>query len=94
MKFKVYHAKEPTFGFGEPPKFPKGFEKVALVEVDEMSDVFRVTNHIDENWTFNPEVLEAPKGAKVRSTSVGDVVADESGEFYVCATVGWEKLDV
>lgn len=92
MKFNIYHAKEPTFGFGEQPKFPEAYDKVAIVEAESMKDTFRITNHIDEPWTDNPEVVKMYK-ERVRSTSVGDVVEDADGDFYLCANVGWEKMD-
>ena len=91
MKYKVWHAKEPTFGFGEQPKFPDEYEKVAVVESGGLEDVFRITNHIDYDWTKNPEVIEVLKHP-CRSTSVGDIVEDENGKFFYCDNVGWKEL--
>jgi hypothetical protein len=93
MKFKIWHANNPTFGFGEQPKFPEEYTKVSLVEADSVADTFRITNHIDSDWRMNDEVIESYKD-RVRSTSIGDIVEDEDDDFYLCASVGWEKMDV
>lgn len=91
MKFQVYHAVKPTFGMTKP-NFPTDYKKIAIVETNDLEDVFRITNHIDEDWRKNPEVLETI-GDKFRSTSVGDVVVDEKGEAHYCDVIGWNKLD-
>jgi hypothetical protein len=91
MKFHIYHAKEPTFGFGDRPKFPEEYDFVAIVEAGNVADTFRITNHIDTDWQRNPEVVEIVKLGN-RSTSVGDVVQDENGVNHYCASVGWEEM--
>ena len=91
MKYTVYHAVNPTFGFGVKPQLPGEYEKVAEVECSDLEDVFRVTNHIDEAWQENKEVLWSKRPA--RSTSVGDVIVDDTGDQYYCASVGWEKVE-
>jgi len=93
MKFTVYHAKNPTFGFGKEQPFPEAYKKVALVEADSIDDVFRITNHIDSDWRDNPEVKEHNLFEKDRSTSVGDVVVDENGVRFYCAPVGWTEME-
>ena len=91
-KFAVYHAINPTFGFSKTqPKFPEDFKKVAIVECYNMEDVFRVTNHIDESWTKNPEVLEVI-GVGNRSTSVGDIVIDSDNRKFYCEITGWQEI--
>lgn len=32
MQYKVYHAIEPTFGFGDQPEFPGDYQMVAVVD--------------------------------------------------------------
>ena len=91
MKFKVYHAINPTFGFGDRPKYPSDYKQVAIVEAEDIEEVFRITNHIDDNWENNPEVLEVI-GNGHRSTSVGDIVVDENGVVNRCEIVGWVKV--
>jgi hypothetical protein len=94
--FKVYHAIEPGFGDfdAERVRWPGNFEAVAWVEARNIDDVFRITNHIDSNWTENPEVkrLLTPVD-RTRSTSVGDVVLDfATGKLYAVAGVGWKQI--
>lgn len=93
MKYKVYHAINPTFGFGKQPEFPNEYELVAEVECDGVEDVFRITNHIDTNWTGNPEVIEVYKTNGCRSTSVGDMAVDQNGKAFYCDMVGWKDVE-
>lgn len=95
MKFKVYHREELASLFDKDAgkDFPEGYSLAASVECDNIDEVFRVTNHIDESWTENPEVKEL-HDPRPRSTSVGDVVVseDENNQAYLCAGMGWEKI--
>ena len=87
----IYHATNPTFGFGNYPSFPSEYEKVAAVSSENLGDTFRISNHIDASWTKNPEVIELFTKTP-RSTSVGDVVEDPEGNFHYCDSVGWKLL--
>lgn len=89
MKYVVYHAVRSTFGF-TIQKFPEEYRPVAIVDCDNLEDVFRVTNHIEEDWRKNKEVLETI-GDRFRSTSTGDVVVDDKGTPWYCAMIGWKK---
>lgn len=89
-KFQVYHAVNPSF-IPQMMKFPAEYEKVAEVECEDLEDVFRVTNHINHNWTLNPQVTMYKAGG-VRSTSVGDVVVDEHGKVFLCDMAGWKEI--
>jgi hypothetical protein len=92
MKYTVYHAKEPTFGFGADVEFnDANFVKVAEVESPTLAQVFRITNHIHDDWQKNSEVVWF-KDWQVRSTSVGDVVTDADGKKFRCEMVGWKEL--
>ena len=92
MKFKVYHKNEMKFGFNTPETFNKSdYTMVAEVESADLEDVFRITNHIESDWTKNPEVIKI-HGGRCRSTSVGDIVEDENGNFHYCAGCGWENI--
>ena len=72
-------------------KFPEDYEVVAAVEADDIDDVFRKTNHIEEDWTTNEGVIPTkPNGC--RSTSVGDVIVDAAGNRKICASVGWKDI--
>jgi hypothetical protein len=99
MRFEVYHNLVPTFvdpKFQEMQSlaklFPFGFKRVAVVEAEHVGDVYRITNHIDINWTENPEVIQFDSAA-VRSTSPGDVFVNvETGERYLVKGIGMEKF--
>ena len=92
MIFKIYHHKNPTFGFGETPEFnDENFELVAKVEcdVENYGDVFRLTNSIDAPWWSNPEVTCIKKA---RSFSVGDVIVGDDGVKRRCESAGWTQF--
>jgi hypothetical protein len=93
MNFVVWHVNEPTFGLGEQYEFPKDYSRVAVVKSDNVDDVFRITNHIESDWTQNPEVVTLI-GNRHRSTSVGDVVEEfkPDGKKFLCAPVGWKEI--
>ena len=93
MTFTVYHAKEPTFGFGKELSFPMDYDCVAVVESETLGDTFRITNHIEENWEKNPEVILLKKHNN-RSTSVGDIVEDADGKVMRCEMCGWKEIEV
>lgn len=68
------------------------YRRVAEVDVVDLEDAFRCTNHIDHNWTENPEVI-AVHVATPRSTSVGDVlVNDETGSKVYVDLVGFKEF--
>lgn len=91
MKFTVWHAIKPNFGFGVSPEFnEQNYQRVAIVESPSVDEVFRITNHIDQSWTKNPEVIKFV--GQPRSTSVGDVVVAETGTTYRCEMAGWSKI--
>jgi len=99
---KVYHIRESvlrdrevrvavSFG-GKYPEFNlQNYEMVALVETDDIDRAYRLTNHIDQNWGENPGVW-VRYGAKNRSTSMGDVIADMQNDAFYCDMVGWKKV--
>jgi len=95
MKFTVWHAKNEAMvrGLASEPKFPEDYRRVAVVECKDVDDVFRATNHIDSDWTKNPEVVTMV-AESARSTSVGDVVEEfkPDGKKWLCAMVGWKEL--
>jgi hypothetical protein len=54
-----------------------------------MGMAFEYTNHIDHDWTTNPQVKT--NGKEHRSTSVGDfMVVDKV--WYIVDGMGWHKL--
>lgn len=84
---KVYHATNPTFGT-TPQDFPDSYELVAVVECENLGEVFEKTNHIDRPWFENDGVICVKES---RSTSVGDVV-ELDGKRYLCAPCGWDEF--
>ena len=46
----VYHAKDM---FESPAS---GFEEVAVINVDNLNDAFRLTNNIEGSWSMGPEI--------------------------------------
>lgn len=91
QQFKVYHAINPTFSgiLGNRITFnTNNFEHVATVECEDLEQVFALTNHIEQNWTTNKEVIWF-KSKRVRSTSVGDVVIDSTGKKFSVGMTGY-----
>ena len=77
----------------KPPRF-KEYKAVALVESVNVEDVFRITNHIESNWTNNREVF-AVLGDRHRSTSVGDIAVNlDTNEAFLCASCGWDRVEL
>ncbi|PSB01384.1 hypothetical protein [Merismopedia glauca] len=88
----VYHSLnilETAFGVLPDPDCSVNIVKVAEVATDSLEEAFSLTNHIDSNWTNNPEVTAVP--GKHRSTCVGDVL-EKDGQKYRIAAFGFEKL--
>lgn len=106
MGYKVYHFDMGKYhhSFGKwyeirgysvggecnAPSFPEEYELVAEVDAADMSDVYRLTNNIEDAWTRNAEVKAT--GSEFRSTSCGDVVVTPDGKSLRCASVGWEEI--
>jgi hypothetical protein len=100
MKANVYHAIRMN-------PFPKTdvdvdltkFKKVAEVEDDTtnknamLNIAYRDTNHIDESWTENSNVVAFGDVNRLRSTSVGDLV-EIDGVYAMCIDIGWTKVNV
>ena len=89
-KFKVYHAKEMVSTL-EPEFTLANYYEVATVECDGLDDAYRLTNHIDKDWTLNRGILSC--NATCRSTSVGDVVVEVDGKAFRCKRFGWDEVD-
>ena len=58
------------------------FELVAEVEGEDLERAFSATNHIDRDWSDNPDV-EVKTTNPRRSTSVGDLVVRDGTTFVV-----------
>lgn len=59
-------------------------------ELDELEDVFRLTNNINRPWIRNDCVMVCD--GRQRSTSVGDVIVAPTGGVYVVAGHGFKRI--
>lgn len=88
----VWHVKRELYG--SKATFPCDYGCVARVVVEGLQEsletAFRLTNHIDSDWTKNDGV-QVLACEPLRSTSVGDVVELDNG-FWEARSVGWQKL--
>ena len=91
MTIQVYHADNPTFGFGPEPT---SFTKVADVDLpdEDYAEVFELTNTIDHYCWENPQVTKTFAGEGCRSTSVGDRIHLSDGRVLKCCSAGWEEV--
>jgi hypothetical protein len=67
------------------------YTHVADVDVNDLDQMYELTNHIDHDWTTNKEVTLVVPNSQHRSTSVGDL-AKIDGKFFVCASIGWDEV--
>ena len=102
-KFNVYYAIEPTFERGE---LDFGHEEVTVetlhtthkfvkqVEAEDLEGVFKMMQ--DEQCCPNGEVPDIIKslGLSHTSMSIGDVIEDEDGRFYVLDMTGFSELSI
>jgi hypothetical protein len=63
----------------------------------DLDSVFDLTNHSapahgEAGWQDHPKVKYLGRQSGPRSTSVGDVVVDESGQAWLCKPMGWGRL--
>lgn len=93
MQYLVYHREDNAF-HTDPRTFTpdmKGFRLVALVECDDRSKAFSLTNSIAwDHWRTNPEVKWSAPG-DLRSTSVGDIIVElVETEYHVVLPYGFD----
>ena len=91
--FGIYHRRRmiPWLYKNEPAPVRDDFTLVAHVEVGSLDDAFRITQHIDDDWTSAPGVQMHVERA--RSSSVGDVFQTPDGALYRVAPMGFEPVD-
>jgi hypothetical protein len=62
-----------------------------MVITSSPEEVFRLTNHLDHPWWEHPAVtLTRPE--RFRSTSAGDVIADQEGTLWLIQGVGFAQV--
>ena len=96
--YKIYH-RQPlypglAFSHQEPLPadtldWPASYQIVAHVEAKNMEEAYIKTQHLERAWHHNRGVKAIQMS---RSTSVGDVIQDEQGEFWVVAATGFVKI--
>lgn len=67
------------------------YDLVAEVDTEDLETAWELTNHIDESWTENKGVKA--KAEEARSSSPGDIFETEGGDLFVCASVGFRKIE-
>lgn len=96
-KYLIFHHKDPSFLLPDKandyyPVSVRRYDKIAFVTAKNLGDVFKLTNHIDHDWTENDQVRLCPDVTRARSTSVGDLVLNlDTMDLRICAPIGWEK---
>lgn len=97
-RFTVLHLNEQSFREAYFTVLPMAhYRQVATVDAESVDAVYQLTNHgvpgQADNWTDNPGVTLWADKSRTRSTSVGDVIGDENGDYYRVASFGFDKLD-
>lgn len=103
MKTYVWHVKQDLVGKTGYPLaaewnvgkaeliFPQHFVMVAALEVGgNLETAFELTNHIDADWTRNPEVT-LHNGSRHRSTSIGDVMQN-GARYHMVMPMGYREI--
>jgi hypothetical protein len=67
------------------------YRHVASVDTDDLDVAWDRTNHIDDSWQKNADVIVAPMGERARSSMVGDVFIRD-GVAHCVAPFGFEQL--
>jgi hypothetical protein len=67
------------------------YQKVAIVETENLDKAFELTNHIDCDWRENKGVTALK--LMNRSSSVGDIFV-LNNEAYLIESIGFEKLPI
>jgi hypothetical protein len=90
---EVWHALNPTFGFGEGTiHFPNDFELVAVVNTTDLSKAFELSNTIETEWWKNEGVSLMVSRDGFRSTSVGDVLVTRDYKTHVVLPNGYKTF--
>mgnify|MGYP001071844401 CR=1 FL=1 len=100
-EYTVYYRRNPTVEsllHGEEPRnlghFLSEWTEVARIFAKSLDDLFRVMQ--GEVWSPHGEAREHIKklGLSHTSMSVGDIVRDDLGNYYVCKPVGWKRFNL
>jgi hypothetical protein len=104
---KIAAYRDASFGMGKSAaEFSKAvshaaslglYERVVNLDADDMEDVFAMCNSANEYWgNCLPESANAVflKNGGLRSMSVGDLIDDGAGNYWVCASCGFEPVSL
>lgn len=84
-RFHEYHDETPSRL--TETEFSDLYREVAEVETQDLEQLYHEWNY--GSGYESQEFFEA----EVRSMSVGDIVRKDTSH-YICATIGWDKLDI
>jgi len=92
--FTVFQAQErgERFFEVEEVRSVEGYVPVGTVKATSLEAAFMQTQHPMQHFTVGPEVERTE--TCVRSTSVGDIIADEAGAFFAVDRAGFKVVDV
>ena len=97
MRFSVYQQKkgwgslvEVTHYGSERYKLSDFFEyhRVATIEADDLEEVFHIGNGM------GPQDRLTRIAERIHSISVGDIIMNPEGEFFMCDDFGWAEIEV
>lgn len=92
MRYKIFHNDQFMDYFFKRSLQGHTVRQAAVIECNDLEDVYRATNSIDRPWTENPEVISV-QTSKPRSLSVGDLVHDvEHNRLYVVESGGYREV--
>jgi len=86
----LYHLEGDGEMRAEDLGWPEKYEKTAVVVAYSHEGAYAKTQHLHRPWWENPGVKAF--GIAARSTSIGDIMQDNSGQLWVVARFGFEKL--
>jgi hypothetical protein len=89
---KVYHNEDFLNAMlnDQTPTAAK-LELVAIVNTENFSEAYKLTNHIDQEWWKNDRVTVSQGEPNYRSTSVGDVLGFDD-KFFMVTLFGFDEL--
>lgn len=105
MIFTVHQAQNRGIRFeGNPDNWknrkPGDYAIVCQVDCSTLEEMWTLTQHVNEPWHLSNafmsargRVLAASPHVPLRSTSVGDVIVDSSGNAFMCMAVGYTKVE-
>lgn len=102
MKYILYHAKEHLFrdssfyrkdgAIFNKSQAIEAFEDLEYTKVHEFEiDDYHCKNVLEQIY-HNSQNIDIQWKEETRSTSVGDIIETESGELYIVASCGFDKL--